>query len=82
MTSFCYPAGLYGEREAGLVAEAGYRCAVTTRAGVNGPGADLMQLSRTMVGWRDNTALFEAKLGGRLDRPPAITEWLQQRRAR
>jgi peptidoglycan/xylan/chitin deacetylase (PgdA/CDA1 family) len=82
VTSFCYPAGLYGEREAELVREAGYHCAVTTRAGGNPPGADLMQLRRIMIGWRDDLALFEAKLRGHLDRPLALSEWLQRLRAR
>ena len=82
VTSFCYPAGLYTPREAELVMSAGYRAAVTTRAGVNAPGSSPAELSRTMIGWRDGLRLFEAKLAGALDRPPPLTEWLQRHQAR
>ena len=34
LTSFCYPAGLYGAREVEFVREAGYAAAVTTNPGV------------------------------------------------
>ena len=37
VTAFAYPAGLYGERERRLVAEAGYAAAVTCEPGVNLP---------------------------------------------
>ena len=41
VTSFCYPAGLYGAREVEFVREAGYAAAVTTNPGVNAGGGDL-----------------------------------------
>lgn len=81
VTSFCYPAGLYTDREVELVLATGYRASVTTRAGVNCADAARAELRRTMIGWRDGCGPFQAKLEGRLDRPAAISEWLQRRRA-
>lgn len=43
---FCYPYGDWNARVRDLVAETGYRTAVTTRAGVNGSDADLLALRR------------------------------------
>lgn len=81
-TSFCYPAGLYGERETALVRRAGYEAAVTTRSGVNAGGTSAFELRRTMLYWRDGVAEFEAKLHGRLDRPLRLQELAQRVRAR
>jgi glycosyltransferase involved in cell wall biosynthesis/peptidoglycan/xylan/chitin deacetylase (PgdA/CDA1 family) len=82
VTSFCYPAGLYGEREAGLLRRAGYEAGVTTRAGVNPGGTSTLELRRTMLYWRDGRREFEAKLDGRLDRPLRVQELAQRARAR
>ena len=49
LTSFCYPAGLYGSREVEFVREAGYAAAVTTNPGVNAGGGELLELRRTLV---------------------------------
>ncbi|MCB1866726.1 MAG: polysaccharide deacetylase family protein [Chromatiales bacterium] len=53
--SFAYPNGKagsdYGARDARLVAEAGFECAVTTEYGASGPGSDRFQLPRMSV-WR------------------------------
>lgn len=82
VTSLCYPAGLWGERDARLVREAGYRAGVTTEPGVN-PGAQPMdRLRRTMVYWGDGPFEFAAKVAGRLDRPPALRSLLYRRLAR
>jgi peptidoglycan/xylan/chitin deacetylase (PgdA/CDA1 family) len=82
VTSLCYPAGLWGERDARLVREAGYRAGVTTDPGVN-PGARPMdRLRRTMVYWGDGPFEFEAKVAGRLDRPPLLRSLLYRRLAR
>jgi peptidoglycan/xylan/chitin deacetylase (PgdA/CDA1 family) len=81
VSSFCYPAGLYGPREARLVHETGYRGAVTCRSGLNAGGVGLVELRRTMVGWRDDMERFRAKLAGRLDKPSVLTEAMQRRRA-
>lgn len=82
VTSFCYPAGLYDERDVALVRSAGYRAGITTRGGINAGGGEMGELRRTMIGWHDGRAEFEAKLAGMLDRPAAITEWMQRRRVR
>lgn len=81
VSSFCYPAGLYGAREERLVLETGYRAAVTCRSGLNQVGVDRAALFRTLVGWGDHLARFEAKLAGLLDRPSRLTEAMQRRRA-
>jgi peptidoglycan/xylan/chitin deacetylase (PgdA/CDA1 family) len=82
VTSFCYPAGLYGERDVELVRAAGYSAGITTRSGINRGGTAMGELRRTMIGWHDGRADFEAKLAGLLDRPATITEWMQRRRTR
>jgi peptidoglycan/xylan/chitin deacetylase (PgdA/CDA1 family) len=81
VTSFCYPAGLYSERDARLVIETGYRAGVTCEAGINVFGADLAQLRRTMIVWTDDERRFAAKLAGRLDAPSTLTQAMQRRRA-
>ncbi|HZQ16582.1 MAG TPA: glycosyltransferase [Gaiellaceae bacterium] len=82
VTSFSYPAGLYGPREVAAVLAAGFRAGVTTRAGVNAGGVGTGELRRTMIGWRDSAADFAAKLGGRDDEASWLVERLQARRAR
>ena len=67
--AFCYPAGLYGERERALVAEAGFRVAVTCEPGVNVPGEDPLTLRRRQVDPRDSLLDFRAKVGGGHDTP-------------
>lgn len=76
VTSFCYPAGVYGPRDVRLVREAGYPAAVTTEPGVNDAGGDLHTLHRTLVYWDDDARSFELKLRGALDRPPLLRAWL------
>jgi peptidoglycan/xylan/chitin deacetylase (PgdA/CDA1 family) len=62
-TTFCYAAGVFGEREVRLVREAGYRGALTTTApGVNHPGHDPYRLDRIMVDWWDDQRTFADKL--------------------
>ena len=82
VTSFCYPAGLYGPRDAGLVREAGYRGGLTCRSGLNRGAEEMAELRRTLVGWADDDARFRAKLDGRLDVPGRGTELMQRLRAR
>jgi len=67
--AFCYPAGLFGERERNFVDEAGYRVAVTCEPGVNVPGADLLTLRRRQIDPRDRRLDFRAKVGGGHDTP-------------
>jgi peptidoglycan/xylan/chitin deacetylase (PgdA/CDA1 family) len=67
--AFCYPAGLFGERERAFVEKAGYRIAVTCEPGVNVPGADLLTLHRRQIDPRDRRIDFRAKVGGGHDTP-------------
>jgi peptidoglycan/xylan/chitin deacetylase (PgdA/CDA1 family) len=80
-TVFCYPAGLYGDRDVRLVREAGYRAAFTTDPGVNHPDQPRELLRRTLVYWEDGPVDFRAKLDGLLDTPPALRGLLYRRRA-
>jgi glycosyltransferase involved in cell wall biosynthesis/peptidoglycan/xylan/chitin deacetylase (PgdA/CDA1 family) len=80
LTSFAYPAGLYGQREVAAVLAAGFRAGISTNPGVNPGGEDLGELRRTMIRWRDRAADLEAKLAGALDQPSRLE--LQRRRAR
>jgi peptidoglycan/xylan/chitin deacetylase (PgdA/CDA1 family) len=66
---FCYPAGLYGERDVRLVAEAGYRAACTCEPGVNTAETDPLRLHRIQVDARDALLDFRAKVGGGFDTP-------------
>jgi peptidoglycan/xylan/chitin deacetylase (PgdA/CDA1 family) len=81
VTAFCYPAGLYCQRDARLVHEVGYHGAVTCRSGLNRGGEPLAELRRTLIGWADDAHRFEAKLAGQLDEPSRLTEAMQRRRA-
>lgn len=66
---FAYPAGLFGERERRLVAEAGYRAAVSCEPGVNVPTTDRFALRRRQIDPRDRLLDFRAKVGGGHDTP-------------
>jgi len=67
--AFCYPAGLFGERERACVAAAGFRLAVTCEPGVNVPGADPLTLRRRQIDPRDGRLDFRAKVAGGHDTP-------------
>ena len=67
--AFCYPAGLFGDRERRFVAEAGYRLAVSCEPGVNVPGTDSLSLRRRQIDPRDRRLDFRAKVGGGHDKP-------------
>ena len=69
VSAFAYPAGLYGERERRLVAEAGYTAAVTCEPGVNLPSSDRMALRRRQIDRGDSLLDFRAKIGGGHDTP-------------
>ena len=47
--SFAYPNGEYNARIRRLIAQAGYKIAVTTEKRINQPGADLLALGRTSL---------------------------------
>jgi peptidoglycan/xylan/chitin deacetylase (PgdA/CDA1 family) len=67
--AFCYPAGLFGERERSLVAEAGFRVAVSCEPGINLRGSDRLALRRRQIDPRDGRLDFRAKVGGGHDTP-------------
>ena len=64
---FCYPGGLYGEREVRLVAEAGFRAACTSEPGLNTELTDPFRLHRIRIDARDSLLDFRAKLDGGFD---------------
>jgi peptidoglycan/xylan/chitin deacetylase (PgdA/CDA1 family) len=67
--AFCYPAGLFSDRERSYVADAGFRLAVSCEPGVNRPGGDPLALRRRQIDARDSLLDFRAKLGGGHDSP-------------
>ena len=67
--AFCYPPAFCAGRDRGLVADAGFRIAVSCEPGVNRPGADLLALRRRQIDARDAMLDFRAKLGGGHDSP-------------
>jgi peptidoglycan/xylan/chitin deacetylase (PgdA/CDA1 family) len=69
VVAFSYPAGLFGERERGLVAGAGYRVAVSCEPGVNLPDTDRFALRRRQIDARDRLLDFRAKVTGGHDTP-------------
>lgn len=66
---FCYPVGLYSDRERTFVREAGYRLAVSCEPGVNDASSDLLALRRTQVEQHDSLDDFAARLCGVHDSP-------------
>lgn len=78
--SFCYPAGLFGDRERALVAEAGFASAVSCEPGANTRASDRLALRRRQVDRRDTLLDFRAKVGGGHDTPPRLREWYRRRR--
>jgi peptidoglycan/xylan/chitin deacetylase (PgdA/CDA1 family) len=72
VTSFCYPAGLFGERERRYVQEAGFASAVSCEPGVNTPEIDRLALLRRQVDRRDTSLDFRAKVAGAHDTPPRL----------
>jgi peptidoglycan/xylan/chitin deacetylase (PgdA/CDA1 family) len=70
--AFCYPAGLFAERERQLVRASGYQLAVGMEPGLNGPDPDLLALRRTGIGARDRLLDFQAKVGGGHDGQPPL----------
>lgn len=72
VTTFSYPAGLFGSRERELVRRAGYEFAVSCEPGVNDPGTDRFALRRRQIDARDSLFDFRAKIGGGHDTPPPL----------
>jgi peptidoglycan/xylan/chitin deacetylase (PgdA/CDA1 family) len=70
--SFCYPAGLFGQRERRLVAEAGFTSAVSCEPGINTSATDKFALRRRQIDRRDTTLDFRSKVAGGHDTPPSL----------
>jgi peptidoglycan/xylan/chitin deacetylase (PgdA/CDA1 family) len=68
-TVFCYPAGLFSQRERRLVEEAGFTAAVSCEPGVNTVHTDRFALHRIQIDRRDRLVEFRAKLLGGYDSP-------------
>jgi peptidoglycan/xylan/chitin deacetylase (PgdA/CDA1 family) len=78
--AFCYPAGLFGPRERRLVAEAGFRIAVSCEPGLNTSAVDPLALHRVQVDRSDLALDFRAKLLGGHDTPlPLRAAWRRRR---
>jgi peptidoglycan/xylan/chitin deacetylase (PgdA/CDA1 family) len=78
--AFCYPAGLFGARERGIVAEAGFRTAVSCEPGTNTPRTDPLALHRIQVDATDRLIDIRAKEGGGHDTAPrARAAWRRLR---
>ncbi len=69
VTTFSYPAGLFGPRERQYVVDAGYRFAASCEPGVNLPTTDRFALRRRQIDARDRFLDFRAKVGGGHDSP-------------
>ena len=69
VVAFSYPSGLFGARERGLVAAAGFHVAVSCEPGCNSRGTDRLALRRRQIDRRDGLLDFRAKLGGGHDTP-------------
>ena len=67
--ALAYPAGLFGERERRLAAEAGYAAAVSCEPGVNRADTDRFALLRRQIDARDGLLDFRSKVGGGHDTP-------------
>jgi peptidoglycan/xylan/chitin deacetylase (PgdA/CDA1 family) len=78
--AFSYPSGLFGDREQRLVAEAGFRIAVSCEPGVNNGTTDRFALHRRQIDGRDSLLDFRAKLGGGHDTPPPLRGLYRQLR--
>lgn len=78
--AFCYPGGVYGERERRCVAEAGFTVATSCEPGLNLLGGDPLALRRTQIDARDALIDFRAKVNGGHDRPPPLRAWYRRRR--
>ena len=80
VTAFSYPSGLFGVRERGLVAAAGYHVAVSCEPGLNTGGTDRFALRRRQVDRRDGLLDFRAKVEGGHDSPLPLRGVYRRRR--
>jgi peptidoglycan/xylan/chitin deacetylase (PgdA/CDA1 family) len=80
VVAFSYPSGLFGARERGLVAAAGYHVAVSCEPGLNTGGTDRLALRRRQVDRRDGLLDFRAKVEGGHDSPLPLRGVYRRRR--
>jgi peptidoglycan/xylan/chitin deacetylase (PgdA/CDA1 family) len=80
VVAFSYPSGLYGARERGLVAAAGFHVAVSCEPGVNSSGTDRLALRRRQIDRRDGLLDFRAKVEGGHDSPLPLRGVYRRRR--
>jgi peptidoglycan/xylan/chitin deacetylase (PgdA/CDA1 family) len=80
IVAFSYPSGLFGVRERGLVAAAGYHVAVSCEPGLNTGGTDRLVLRRRQVDRRDGLLDFRAKVEGGHDSPLPLRGVYRRRR--
>ena len=80
VVAFSYPSGLYGDRDRGLVAAAGYRVAVSCEPGINTRATDRLALRRRQIDRRDALVDFRAKLEGGHDAPLPLRGMYRRRR--
>jgi peptidoglycan/xylan/chitin deacetylase (PgdA/CDA1 family)/predicted ATP-grasp superfamily ATP-dependent carboligase len=78
--AFCYPGGVFGQRERRFVAEAGYRLAASCEPGVNDGETDRFALRRIQIDSRDRLIDFRAKLSGGHDSPLPFRSLYRRRR--
>jgi peptidoglycan/xylan/chitin deacetylase (PgdA/CDA1 family) len=72
VSSFCYPAGLFGDRERRFVEDSGFASAVSCEPGVNTRATDRFALRRRQIDRRDTLLDFRAKIAGGHDTPPRL----------
>ncbi|HKG10488.1 MAG TPA: polysaccharide deacetylase family protein [Gaiellaceae bacterium] len=80
VVAFSYPSGLFGARERGLVAAAGFHVAVSCEPGVNSSGTDRLALRRRQIDRRDDLLDFRAKVEGGHDSPLPLRGVYRRRR--
>jgi peptidoglycan/xylan/chitin deacetylase (PgdA/CDA1 family) len=80
VVAFSYPSGLFGARERGLVAAAGYHVAVSCEPGINSGGTDRVALRRRQIDRRDGLLDFRAKVEGGHDSPLPLRGVYRRRR--
>jgi peptidoglycan/xylan/chitin deacetylase (PgdA/CDA1 family) len=81
VTVYCYPAGLFGDREVRVARETGYAAAVSASPGVNLRGADLFRLKRLMVSRADGERRFAVKLAAGGFPESRLARFMRRRRA-
>lgn len=80
VSTFCYPGGIFQEREIEYVRKAGYVAGLTCEPGVNNASQPAETLFRTMIDRRDSASDFRAKIAGYYDLPSALRTWVRDRR--